>query len=134
VTAAIVFFSIENRWRQGAARFFPAGDLSAWAACSLPVRARLLIVFLLTSVGPAGRCGIVALAPGPTRRRRSGQRRRGARRVLAIIAFFIVVGLVAAVRLSWVVLPTACLAAARPTFAMAGVERGDLDARCPLSP
>ena len=61
VTAAIVFFSIENRWRQELPGFFPAGDLSAVRGVPrLPVRARLLVVFLLTSVGPLALLGIVA--------------------------------------------------------------------------
>src|ERR671923_1435204 len=53
VTAVVVFFSVENRWRQELPGLFPAGDLSSVRGVPrLPVRARLLVVFLLTSVGP----------------------------------------------------------------------------------
>src|SRR5207249_10809076 len=48
VTATIVFFSIANRWRHELPQLFPAGDLSSVRGVPrLPVRARLLVVFLL---------------------------------------------------------------------------------------
>src|SRR2546425_241590 len=52
--------------------------------------------------------------------------------MLAIIGFFIVAGLVAAVRLSWVVSDSVAAPLLGLTFAMARVERGDLDAHCPV--
>src|SRR5256886_9899147 len=52
--------------------------------------------------------------------------------MLAVIAFFIVGGLVAAVRLSWVVSDSVAAPLLGLTFAMARVERGDLDAHCPV--
>src|SRR2546428_2935275 len=52
--------------------------------------------------------------------------------MLAIIGFFIVAGLVAAVRLSWVVSDSVAAPLLGRAFAMAGVERGDLDAHCPV--
>jgi len=133
VTAAIVFFSIENRWRQELPRFFPAGDLSAVGGVPrLPVRSRLLIVFLLTSVGPLALLGIVAWRRGRLAAADPANAGVVLGEMLAIIAFFIVVGLVAAVRLSWVVSDSVASPLLGLTFAMAGVERGDLDARCPV--
>src|SRR6266581_7176913 len=65
VTATIVFFSIENRWRHELPQLFPAGDLSSVRGVPrLPVRARLLVVFLLTSVGPLALLGLVAWRRG----------------------------------------------------------------------
>jgi len=133
VTAAIVFFSIENRWRQELPGFFPAGDLSAVRGVPrVPVRARLLVVFLLTSVGPLALLGIVAWRR--SRLAAADPANAGAMlgEVLALIGFFIVVGLVAAVRLSWVVSDSVAAPLLGLTFAMARVERGDLDARCPV--
>ena len=133
VTAAIVFFSIENRWRQELPGFFPAGDLSAVRGVPrLPVRARLLVVFLLTSVGPLALLGIVAWRR--SRLAAADPANAGAMlgEMLALIGFFIVVGLVAAVRLSWVVSDSVAAPLLGLTFAMARVERGDLDAHCPV--
>src|SRR6266404_1631333 len=133
VTAAIVFFAIENRWRQELPGFFPAGDLSAVRGVPrLPVRARLLVVFLLTSVGPLALLGIVAWRR--SRLAASDPANAGIvlGEMLAIIAFFIVGGLVAAVRLSWVVSDSVAAPLLGLTFAMARVERGDLGAHCPV--
>jgi len=61
VTAVTVFFSVERRWREQISAFFPAGDLGAVRRVPrLPVRARLLVVFILTSVGPLLLLGVVA--------------------------------------------------------------------------
>ncbi len=128
VTAVIVFFSIENRWRQELPGFFPAGDLSAVRGVPrLPVRARLLVVFLLTSVGPLALLGIVAWRR--SRLAAADPANAGAMlgEMLALIGFFIAVGLFAAVRLSWVVSDSVAAPLLGLTFAMARVERGDND-------
>jgi len=133
VTATIVFFSIENRWRQELPRLFPAGDLSAVRGVPrLPVRARLLVVFLLTSVGPLALLGLVAWRRGRLAAADPANAGMMLGEMLAIIGFFIVAGLVAAVRLSWVVSDSVAAPLLGLTFAMARVERGDLDAYCPV--
>jgi class 3 adenylate cyclase len=133
VTAAIVFFSVENRWRQELPAFFPTGDLSGVRGVPrLPVRARLLTVFMLTSVGPLFLLGIVALRRGTMAAADPAAARGIFGEMLAIIAFLIVAGLVAAVRLSWVVSDSVSAPLVGLTFAMARVERGDLDASCPV--
>jgi adenylate cyclase len=133
VTAAIVFFSIENRWRQELPRFFPAGDLSAVRGVPrLPVRTRLLVVFLLTSVGPLTLLGLIAWRRGRLAAADPANAGIVLGEMLAVIAFFIVGGLVAAVRLSWVVSDSVAAPLLGLTFAMARVERGDLDSRCPV--
>jgi adenylate cyclase len=133
VTAAIVFFSIENRWRQELPGFFPAGDLSAVRGVPrLPVRARLLAVFLLTSVGPLILLGIVVWRRG--RLAAADPANAGAMlgEMLALIGFLIAAGLLAAIRLSWVVSDSVAAPLLGLTFAMARVERGDLGAHCPV--
>ncbi len=131
VTTVIVFFSVDSRWRQELPRFFPAGDLGdVRHVPRLPVRARLLVVFLLTSVGPLLLLAIVVwrrsrmVAADPAH---AGQMLG---EMLAIIGFFTVAGLVAAVRLSWTVSDSVAAPLVGLTFAMARVERGDLDERC----
>ncbi len=133
VTAALVFFGVETRWRQELPRFFPAGDLRAVRGVPrLSVRARLLVVFLLTSMGPLLLIGLVAWR----RSRRAAADPENAAmlltEMLAVIAFFIVVGLIAALRLSWVVSDSVARPLVGLSFAMGRVERGDLNADCPV--
>jgi len=133
VTAAIVFFSVENLWRQELPTFFPDGDLSAVRGVPrVPVRVRLLAVFLLTSVGPLLLLGIVIWRRGgmPASEAGSGGAMLGG--MLTVIAFLIVAGLVAAVRLSVTVSRSVAEPLLGLTFAMARVERGDLEGRCPV--
>jgi class 3 adenylate cyclase len=133
VTTAVVFFSVEDRWRRELPGFFPAGDLSAVPRVPrLPVRARLLVVFVLTSLGPLLLLGLVVWRRGQAA---AGDPARAAAilvEMLAIIAFLVVAGLVAAIRLSLVVSDSVASPLLGLTFAMARVERGDLDAKCPV--
>src|SRR5262245_6675592 len=99
VTATIVFFSVESRWRQEVPRFFPSGDLIAVGDVPrLPVRWRLLVVFLATSVGPLSLLGFIAWRRGRLAAADPANAGVVLTEMLAIIAFFIVGGLVAAVR------------------------------------
>jgi adenylate cyclase len=133
VTAVVVFFSVENRWRQELPGLFPAGDLSAVRGVPrLPVRARLLVVFVLTSVGPLALLGIVAWRRGPLAAADPAQAGPMLGEIVALIVFFIVAGIVAAVRLSLTVSDSVATPLVGLTFAMARVERGELDAQCPV--
>src|SRR5438477_135438 len=96
------------------------------------IRARLLVVFLLTSVGPLTLLGIIAWRRGRLAAADPANAGIVLGEMLAIIAFFIVGGLVAAVRLSWVVSDSVAAPLLGLTFAMARVERGDLGAHCPV--
>jgi len=133
VTTVIVFFSVENRWRRELPEFFPSGDVSAVRGVPrVPVRARLLAVFLLTSVGPLILLGIVAWRRGAMAAADPANAAGMLGEMVAIIAFLIAAGLLATVRLSWVVSDSVATPLLGLTFAMARVERGDLDARCPV--
>jgi len=133
VTAVIVFFSVEHRWRHELPKFFPSGDLSAVRGVPrLPVRRRLLAVFLLTSVGPLLLLGLVAWRRGALAAADPASAAALLAEMVAIIAFLIVGGLLAVVRLSWVVSDSVAAPLVGLTFAMARVERGDLDAQCPV--
>jgi len=133
VTAVIVFFSVENRWRRELPEFFPTGNVSAVPRVPrLPVRARLLAVFMLTSIGPLVLLGIVAWRRAAMAAAEPGNAGAMLGEVLTLIGFFIVAGLVAAVRLSLVVSDSVAAPLVGLTFAMARVERGDLDAHCPV--
>jgi adenylate cyclase len=133
VTAVIVFFSVESRWRRELPGFFPTGDVSAVPRVPrLPVRARLLVVFMLTSVGPLLLLGIVAWRRGAMAAADPANAAGMLGEMVPIIAFLTAAGLLAAVRLSWVVSDSVAAPLLGLTFAMARVERGDLDARCPV--
>ena len=133
VTAAIVFFSVEGRWRRELPAFFPAGDISAVRGVPrLPVRLRLLIVFLLTSVGPLALLGIVVWRRGALAAADPARAAEQLSELLTIIGFLIVAGAVAVVRLSWLVSESVATPLVGLTFAMARVERGALDAGCPV--
>src|SRR2546422_6525921 len=102
VTAIIVFFSIENRWRHELPQLFPAGDLSSVRGVPrLPVRARLLVVFLLTSVGPLALLGLVAWRRGRLAAADPANAGMMLGEMLAIIGFFIVAGPGGGVRRVW---------------------------------
>jgi adenylate cyclase len=133
ITASIVFFSVENRWRQELPRFFPSGGLGVVRGVPrVPVRARLLAVFLLTSIGPLILLGIVAWRRAVMAAAEPGNAGAMLGEMLTLIGFFIIAGLVAAVRLSLVVSDSVAAPLVGLTFAMARVERGDLDAHCPV--
>jgi adenylate cyclase len=133
VTAVIVFFSVENRWRQELPHFFPSGGLGGVSGVPrVPVRVRLLAVFLLTSIGPLVLLGIVAWRRAAMAAAEPGNAGAMLGEVLTLIGFFIVASLVAAVRLSLVVSDSVAAPLVGLTFAMARVERGDLDAHCPV--
>jgi adenylate cyclase len=133
VTAAIVFFSVENRWRQELPRFFPTGGLGVVSGVPrVPVRARLLAVFMLTSIGPLLLLGIVALRRAALAAAQPGNASAMLGDMLTVIAFFIVVSLVAAVGLSLVVSDSVATPLVGLSFAMARVEGGDFDANCPV--
>jgi adenylate cyclase len=133
VTAVIVFFSVENRWRQELPAFFPKGDVSTVrGVLRLPVRARLLAVFMLTSVGPMILLGIVAWRRGAMAAAEPAHAGTLLVEMVTIIASLSVVGLLAAIRLSVIVSDSVARPLVGLTFSMARVERGDLDADCPV--
>jgi adenylate cyclase len=133
VTAVIVFFSVESRWRQELPGFFPTGDLGdVRGVPRLPVRARLLVVFMLTSVGPLILLGFVAWRRRAVAAADPANAAGMLGEMVAIIVFLTAAGLLAAVRLSWVVSDSVAAPLLGLTFAMARVERGDLDTHCPV--
>ena len=133
VTATIVFFSVENLWRQELPRFFPSGGLGVVRGVPrVPVRTRLLAVFLLTSIGPLILLGIVAWRRAAMAAAEPGNAGAMLGDMLTLIGFFIVASLVAAVRLSLIVSDSVAAPLLGLTFAMARVERGELDAHCPV--
>jgi adenylate cyclase len=134
VTTAFVFFAIERLWRRELPRFFPEGDVSAVAGVfRLGVRTRLLVIFLVLGTVPLSLLGVMAyrrslalLATDPaTAAQLVGN-------MLVTIVFLVAVGVVSAIGLALFVANSVATPLRDLHAAMAEVERGDLDARCPV--
>jgi adenylate cyclase len=134
VTTAFIFFASEHVWRQRLPFFFPEGDLRAVPRVPrLPVRARLLAIFLLTAVVPLAVLGILAYAraidlvgadPATAAQIVDGLR--------VTILFVLAVGIAAAVGLSLFAANSVAEPLKDVEAAMAEVERGRLDGRAPV--
>ena len=130
VTAVTVFFSVERRWREQISAFFPAGDLGAVRRVPrLPVRARLLMVFLLTSVGPLLLLGVVAYRRRAAAVLSPEQAAELLGEFVMLTVFFIAVGIFTAIRLSFIVADSVAAPLREVQTAMARVEQGDLESR-----
>jgi adenylate cyclase len=133
-TTALAFFLTEHLWRKQLPRFFPEGDLSAVpGAFRLRVRTRLLAIFLLVGVLPLSVLGVMSY-----RRAESlpGMSPEAAAEViqslLVSIVFIAAVGILVAILLAIVVARSVANPLRDVQGAMREVERGNLDARCPV--
>jgi adenylate cyclase len=134
VTTAFIFFSIEHHWRKALPAFFPEGDLSAVRrVVRLPVRMRLLAIFLMMSIIPLSVLGIVAytraVALLDADQATAAQLVAG---MLLLILFIMAVGIAAATGLSMFVAASVAAPLRELEGAMRRVEQGDLDSRCPV--
>ena len=135
LVVAAVFFLVEHQWRQALPALFPEGELTGVAGVRrFSVRARLIVIFLLSSVIPAAMLGVMAynhavaaLAdPDPVRSEAI------LRTLVMGIMFVAVVCALASLRMAFFV--SASVAGPLRTLegAMAEVERGRLEVRCPV--
>jgi adenylate cyclase len=134
VTTAFVFFALEHQWRRRLPAFFPEGNLSAVPGVPrLPVRVRLLAIFLLIGVLPLTLLSVLsytrALALLGADPATAGQIVDGMR---VIILFILAVGVAAAVGLSVFAADSVAAPLSRLESAMGEVGRGNLDSRCPV--
>jgi adenylate cyclase len=131
---ACVFFAVEARWRRRLPDFFPEGGLTGIAgAPRLPVRTRLLVIFLLISVIPIVVLGVLAwnrahealAAPSLVADAIVAN-------MLVSIVFLAVAAIVVAVVLALFVSRSVAAPLATLEAAMIEVERGRLDTRSPV--
>ena len=134
VAAITSFLIAERRWRLVLPLFFAEGDPSRVAgAPRLPVRARLLLVFLMVSVLPLAVLSLVAytravaLVGAPPMA--AGELVRD---LLVLMVFLLAVGVAAAVVLAVLVSRSVAEPLGALAGAMALVEQGRLDTRCPV--
>ena len=130
VTSA--FFLAERRWRLVLPAYFPDGGLTNVPGPRISVRVRLLVVFLLVGVIPVAILGMAAyrgastaLAAGPNAEGVIG-------RMLMIVGFLALVTTITSVGLALLVSRSVAEPLARLESAMAEVERGRFDVRCPV--
>jgi adenylate cyclase len=129
---AFIFFATEHRWRSVLPAFFPEGDLGAVPGIMrLPVRARLLVMFLMVSVVPLSILGVFTytravamLGADPAH----AVEMVGA--TVPVIVFILAVGGAAAVGLSVFVSQSVAIPLGYLEAAMAEVGHGNLDTRC----
>ena len=134
VAAIASFLIAERRWRRVLPLFFAEGDPSRVpGAPRLPVRARLLLVFVMIGVLPLAILSLVsytravALVGAPPMA--AGELVRD---LLVLIVFLLAVGVTAAVVLAVLVSRSVAEPLGSLARAMAQVEQGRLDARCPV--
>jgi class 3 adenylate cyclase len=134
VTTAFVFFASEHRWRTVLPTYFPDGDVSAVRDTPrLGVRLRLLVAFLLLSLVPLSLLGVLSytratdlLTSDPT------EAEHIVAGLIPAILFIVAVGVAASVGLSTLVASSVAWPLAEIERAMAAVEHGDLERRCPV--
>lgn len=134
VATAFTFLAVEHRWRRALPVFFPLGNLSEVpGAPRLPVRARLLGIFLLISVIPLAILGVLAytralalVGADPATATALVESLR------VLIGFVLAVGILSAVGLAIFAAHSVADPLRRVEEAMAAVGRGELDSRCPV--
>jgi adenylate cyclase len=131
-TAAFIFFSTERVWRRQLPAIFPEGDLSMVPGVArLPVRVRLLAVFLMISLVPMSLLSVLAF------NRASEMLQVGPATAVSVmdnmlltIAFILAAGSVTAIGLSLFVARSVAAPLHDLEAAMREVEKGNLLARC----
>ena len=134
VTTAFIFFASEHIWRQRLPVIFASGDLSAVPRVPrLPVRVRLLAIFLLIGVVPLAVLGVLVNSQALAL---AGADPETAEHIVAglrlTIVFLLGVGIAAAVGLSFFAANSVASPLKDVERAMAEVEQGRLDGRCPV--
>jgi adenylate cyclase len=132
---AFIFFAAERQSRRQLPAFFPEGGLTGLRGVPrLPVRARLLVVFLLIGVLPVGVLGV--LARNRAREALAATPEAAAEAIVAnmlvSVVFLAVAAVVMAVALALVVSRSVAEPLARLETAMVEVEGGRFEVRAPV--
>jgi class 3 adenylate cyclase len=134
VTAVFVFLSVEHVWRRQLPLYFPRADLSATrGVVRIDVRARLIAIFLLASLVPISLLGVMCYTRATAL---VGAEPAAAglllERMLVFIGFMLAVSAAVAVGLSIFVSRSVAGPLGDLERAMAEVEQGNLQVRCPV--
>jgi len=134
VATVFAFLAAEYYWRRAMPLFFPHGDVSLVpSALRLPVRLRLLGIFLLISIIPLTILGTLAYNSVQALLHVDPQRAAALAGSLGpLILFIVAVGVLAAIGLALFAANSVAAPLRQIEEAMAAVGRGELDTRCPV--
>jgi len=134
VATVFAFLAAEHYWRRAMPLFFPRGDVSRVpGARRLPVRFRLLGIFLLISVIPLAILGTLAYNRAQALLHADAARAAVLAAGLApLILFIVAAGILAAIALALFAANSVAAPLRQVEAAMAAVGRGELDTRCPV--
>jgi len=133
-TTVFVFFAIEHQWRRLLPLYFPDGALGVVpGAPRFRVRTRLLLVFLMLGLVPVTVLGVFALNRAQTLLTADAETATAVvQNLILTVTFLVAVAVVTAVGLAVFVAHSVAGPLREVQGAMARVERGSLDARCPV--
>ncbi len=133
MVTVFIFLATERLWRERLPLLFPDGDLAGTGALRLRVRTRLVVLFLLTGIMPMAVLSLATLV------RANALRTADAEAAEIILQNLIVVqsvlatgGVLAALLLARFVSSSVARPLRHLQEAMARVEHGELDVRCPV--
>jgi class 3 adenylate cyclase len=133
LVSVFIFLATEHHWRRRLPVLLPEGDLSATGAPRLPVRLRLLVLFLLIGVMPLAVQSVATLVRANTLLGADEQAHEAIVRNLVLVQVVLAVaGLLVAVQLAGFVAGSVARPLRQLRAAMARVEQGALDTRCPV--
>jgi adenylate cyclase len=134
VATVFSFLAVEHHWRRAMPVFFPRGDVrDVPGAPRLPVRLRLIGIFLVISVIPLAVLGTLAYNRAQALLRAEPGRAASLVEGLGPLILFIVgVGILAAIGLAIFAAHSVAGPLRRVEEAMAEVERGELGGACPV--
>jgi len=130
-TSALAFFAVDWFWRRMVPVFFPHGQIRATRAFRLTVFARLLIVFLLSSIYPVGL--LVALSLDRARQIVSASNPEAILQNMFIIEMFLLgISIISSTLMAFFTSRTVIGPLEGLEKAMARVEQNDLNVRVPV--
>jgi len=133
LVSVFIFLATEHHWRQRLPHLLPDGNLAATGAPRLPVRTRLLVLFLLISVMPMAVQSVATLVRANALLGADVQAHDAIVRNLVLVQVVLAVaGLLLAVRLASFVANSVAGPLRQLQVAMARVEQGALDTVCPV--
>jgi len=133
VVTVFIFLATERIWRERLPQLFPDGDLGATGAARLRVRTRLVVLFLLMSILPMAVLSVAALVRANALLGADAQSADAIiRNLIMVEAVLGAAGLLVALRLAGYVAGSVAEPLRHLQVAMARVQQGTLDVRCPV--
>ena len=133
LVSAYIFLVTEHHWRLRLPTLLPGGNLTGTGALRVPVRTRLLMIFLLMSVMPIAVQAVATLVRANTLLGADQQAHEAIVRNLVLVQVLLAVtGLAVSVRLASFVANSVAGPLRQLQASMARVEQGALDTACPV--